>query len=191
VLVKIAVPKTNVDEKKAKQAILYICNRMSNCPGFGSIMLNKVLYYADHTHFLKNGKTITGFGYIKQKFGPTPKPAEFLTIKENLKSERKLGEKQVEVFGHFQKRPVALVPHDVSCFSSSEVADLDEIISAFSGATGTMVSDLSHSSLAWKLADLMEELPHFTYLLTESQLEEKDLKWGRSQIEAHKLSCVR
>jgi len=191
VLVKIVVPKSNVNEKKAEQAILYICNRMSDCPGFGSVMLNKVLYYADHTHFLKSGKTITGFGYIKQQFGPTPKPSEFLPIKERLKSEKKLEEKHVEVFGRFQKRPVALTPKDDSGFTSSEVADLEEIISAFSGATGTMVSELSHAHLAWKMAELMEELPHYTYLLTEAQLEEKDLKWGRSQIASHKSACVR
>ena len=183
--------KSNVNEKKAEQAILYICNRMESYPGFGSVMLNKVLYYADHTHFLKSGKTITGFGYIKQKFGPTPKPAEFLQIRDRLKAEKKLDEKQVEVFGRFQKKPVALTPKDISGFTAPELSDLDEIITAFSGATGTMVSELSHSHLAWKMADLMEDLPHFTYLLTEAQLDEKDLKWGRSQIATHKAACVR
>jgi hypothetical protein len=189
--VRINPNKSKVNEKKAEEAIIYICNRMESCPGFGSTMLNKVLYYADHTHFLKTGKTITGFGYVKQQFGPTPKPAEFLPIRDRLKEEGKLDEKLVEVFGRFQKRPVAIAKKDDSAFTAPELADLEEIISAFSGATGTMVSELSHSHLAWKMAGLMEDLPHFTYLLTESGLEEKDLKWGGEQIESHKLSCVR
>jgi|SRR5208282_442869 len=194
VRVKAFVQKSCVDEKKAKQAILYICNRMSSSPGFCSTMLNKVLYYADHIHYLKRGKTITGFGYIKQRFGPTPKPAEFLRIRESLWREKKLGEESVEFFGKIQKRPVVRrvdLANDVSCFSGEEVSDLEEVINAFSGATGKMVSNLSHEELAWKLADLMEDLPHHTCLLSEAQLEENDLKWGRVQIEAHKSACLR
>lgn len=191
---KVAVQKSNVDEKKAKQVILYVCNRMANSPGFCSTMLNKVLYYADHTHYLKRGKTITGFGYIKQRFGPTPKPAEFLSIRESLRDEGKLGEEQVSFFGKIQKRPVSKVPEDkldVTCFSATEISDMEEIITAFSSANGTMVSNLSHDELAWKLAGLMEELPHYTYLLTEAQLEEKDLQWGKGQVELHRRAAIR
>jgi hypothetical protein len=174
-----------VDKAKAENLILHICREMEDCPEFGAIVLNKVLYYVDHAHYLKYGKKLTGFGYIKQKLGPTPKPSEFLPIRTRLIADNRIEEKPKEYFGKIQKRLRAVSDPDLSCFSQDEVALIGNIINSLSGFNGKGCTDLTHDELSWKLAAQMEELPAFAYLLTESQLGQDDLDWANQVIHAY------
>src|ERR1019366_6506284 len=122
--------QANVDRNKAENLILQICSQMEDCPEFGAIILNKVLYYIDHAHYLRYGKKLTGFSYIKQKFGPTPKPAEFLPIRERLNNGNRLEEMEVKYFGRIQKRLRATSEADLSLFSQDQVALVGEVIGA-------------------------------------------------------------
>ena len=57
---------------KTEQLILYIANKLKDKPSYGSILLNKALYYIDNYHFLLYGNPISDFKYIKQRMGPIP-----------------------------------------------------------------------------------------------------------------------
>src|ERR1017187_104669 len=109
-----------VDKAKAENLILHVCREMENCPEFGAIVLAKVLYYVDHAHYLKYGKKLTGFSYVKQKFGPTPNPAEFLPIRQRLISSKRLEETRVECFGKIQKRLRAVAAPNLKLFSQDQ-----------------------------------------------------------------------
>jgi hypothetical protein len=133
-----------LNRKKAKALILYVCSKMSSSETFGSTVLNKVLYYIDHLHYVETGETITGLKYIKQPAGPTPSPREFLVLRESLQKEGKLEIRQSVFLGKQQKKPVAVSEPDLSTFSSAEIAKIDEVIDLFKNATAALASGLSH-----------------------------------------------
>jgi hypothetical protein len=172
-------------QKKAKQVILYVCDKTADAHGCGSVLFNKLLYFIDHTSYLKTGKTITGFEYVKQALGPTPRPSHFMPLIEQMLNNDDIRVEKTERFGRPIKRTIALAKPDISKFTSQEIALMDSVIEAFKDTTGTFASELSHEMLAFKIADKMEEMPPFTYLLNESNLTEKDLSWGKSRIAAY------
>lgn len=179
---------TPTQDEKARQAILYVSRKMETAAGFGSVLLNKVLYFMDHTQYVKTGETITGFSYIKQLRGPTPNPAQFLPLKNDMVEKREIREKSVEKFGFIQKRVIAIAHADVSKFAPEEIALMDEVIETFMDVSATAASDLTHDMLAWKIAVLKEELPHFTYLLSQADLTDEDLRWGEEAIAKFKAA---
>lgn len=167
---------------KAEQVILYICQKMEEAPHFGTVVLNKLLFYMDNVHFLEYGKPLTGFTYVKQNRGPTPKPHQFLSLREAMIQQGKLREHQVHKFGKIEKRLVAQTEPNITVFTGPEISTMDEIISEMKNESGKTLSEFSHRHLAWEIADLMEEIPYFTYLLTESELTDEDVQWGKEQI---------
>lgn len=64
------------------------------------------------------------------------------------------------------------------------MSTMEEVIADFKNETASTLSDFSHQHLAWKIAEMMEEIPYFTYLLSESELTDEDLQWGKDQIAA-------
>ena len=182
--------KPSIDKEKAESLIVYICHKMRDCDGFGATLNSKALYYIDHVNYLKFGKKLTGMRYVKQKFGPTPKPQDFLPIKEKLIHEGKLEERECEYFGKLQKKLLALADPDVSCFSGEEIALIDTIIERLLPYNGKTISDVSHQELSWKVADSMEELPEYAFLFTESSLTDEDLAWARRVIDEQSPSKV-
>ncbi len=162
--------------------VLHICHHMEDAPGFGSVVLNKVLYYSDHTVFVQSGKTISGFTYIKQENGPTPQPSEFLPLRSALESAGQLKIVPKTYFGRIQKRPYALRPANVSVFSPEEVEAMDGVIEVFKSANAKLASDVSHMEFGWELAKIGETLPTFTYLLTEGEINDADTAWALESI---------
>ena len=179
-------PAGAVDKAKAENLILHVCREMEDCPEFGAIVLAKVLYYVDHANYLKNGKKLTGFSYVKQRLGPTPKPSEFLPIRESLISSKRIEERPKEYFGRIQKRLHAIDDPDLSVFSQDEIVLIGSIINSLTGVNGKCASNLTHEELSWKLAGQMEELPDYVFLLSEAQLGQTDLDWARKVIHGYR-----
>lgn len=175
-----------LNRKKTKALILYVCSKLSSSKTFGSTVLNKILYYVDHLHYVKTGETMTGFKYIKQHAGPTPSPGEFLPLRLSLEKEGKLQIRQSTFLGKQQKKPIALSEPDLSTFTSEEIAEIDAIIDVFENATAALASSISHDEIALKIAEDMEELPPYTFLLTRADLTEDDLAWAQKVIKEHR-----
>jgi len=177
-----------LNDTKAEQMVLYISTRLQKCPSFGSIMLNKALYYADHICFLKTGKTISGFNYVRQQFGPTPAPSEFMPIRQRMIDNGSVIEQTEEGFGgKYKSKLFPKKDYQLGHFSSVEREILDKVISEMETFTAEGISDNSHKEIAWQLAHNMESLPHFTYLLTKAELNQDDLRWATDKIAAHRL----
>lgn len=176
---------TDRQREKAKNAILHIAKKMEACSGYGSVVLNKVLFYADHIHYRDTGHKITGFCYVRQLRGPTPAPNEYMPIKDRLLRDGDAREEVRDYFGREQKRLIAVAPVDYDVFSKSELRTLDSTILMFNQVDGTTASNLSHEEeIGWQLAQQMEEIPASTFLLIEDDATEEDIAWGKKALEA-------
>jgi len=63
----------NVDFEQFKRLVHYICS-VADQDQLGAIKLNKILWFADAMAFARDGQSITAATYMKQKFGPVPRP---------------------------------------------------------------------------------------------------------------------
>ena len=178
----------NYSNEKTEQLLLYICDKMKDEKGFGSTVLNKVLYYVDSINYLHTGEPLSDLTYIKQKNGPTPKPSQFLPLRTHLISEGKLKVNLVDFFGRTQKRPECLINPNLERFTANEVSLIDRIIDQFKEIDGTLASHISHQEPAWEIANSMEELPFYTFLLTpQEDLNADDIDWATQSISEHRI----
>ena len=146
------------NKKKLQQLALYVATRCENDPRFSRVKLNKVIFYSDFTHYMKTGRSITGFSYIKMPYGPCPKDFHKLEAKMSEQDQLKIQARNYH--GRIQKRPIALVPADLSHFTAEEIASVDDIIINFWSSTASEVSELSHMFDGWKLAEEFETIPY-------------------------------
>jgi hypothetical protein len=164
---------------KTKSLILLICKKMAQSNNLGSVLLNKTLYYIDNISYLKTGKTISGFSYVKQAQGPTPSPHQFMPIRETLISNGEIEINEVESFGFTRKVPVCKSEPELTHFKKTELELIDNVIRQLESFNATTISNISHSEISWELADKMEDLPFYTYLLDEDELNDRDIKWAQ------------
>lgn len=146
------------DKRKLRQLALYVATRCEDDPRFSRVKLNKVIFYADFTHYIKTGRSITGSAYIKMPYGPCPK--DFNRLEKKMSQDEQMKIQERNYYGLTQKRPIALVPADLSSFTAEEIASVEHIISSFWHSSASDVSDLSHMFDGWKLADDFEEIPY-------------------------------
>jgi len=170
---------------KSENLMLYVCDRLKNEETFGSTVFNKVLYYVDNIAYLKTGKTISEFKYIKQKNGPTPEPRQFLSLRDSMMLAQKFRIDEKDYFGKIKKVPTNTVEPDTSYFDQSEKELIDSVIEVFKNVNGTVASDFSHNQIAWDIAKDREELPLYTYMLSAESATENDVKWANSVLNVH------
>lgn len=170
-------------KEKTENLLLHICEQLKGEDTFGSVVLNKVLYYIDNISYLKTGKPISEFTYIKQDMGPTPSPRQFLSLRDKLIAEGRFTILEENCFGKTKKRPVSLQYPDLDSFSGEEMHLIDSVVNAFKKVNGTDASNFSHEEICWQIARPMEELPFHTYLLTKEPLNESDIEWATSILQ--------
>jgi hypothetical protein len=171
--------------EKTESLMLYICDKLKNEETFGSTVFNKVLYYIDHISYLDTGKKISDFNYIKQKNGPTPKPQDFLSLRDQLISNGSLELKEIKYFGKIKKVPENKIKPDINLFSAEEISLVDSVIDIFRRVSGAVASHASHNEICWDIAEEREELPLYTYLLSSEEVTENDINWGKSVLNVH------
>lgn len=158
---------------KFRELLLYIAEQCADDPTFGSVKLNKILFYADFAAYRQLRRPITGATYRKLSEGPAPK--ELLPSRHHLVDAGRLAIESRSYFGHMQKRPVALSVDDadVSVFSESELEIVDETIAFFRGKSAREVSDYSHREPGWILAQDYEEIPYQTAHLSAEPVDQE------------------
>jgi hypothetical protein len=167
---------------KTHELILYIASKLALRSNYGSTLLNKALYFSDSIAYMKLGQPISSFKYIKQNFGPTPDPAQFLKIRDKLVKVGDLEISSMEYFGRLQKKVIAKRQPNVSVFSVEEIVIVDDVLNQIEHMSGTDISDLSHQFPAWKVADDKEELPFFTFLLSSKSPSPDDILWAKQEL---------
>lgn len=170
--------------RKTRELILYVASKLSQKENYGGTLLNKALYFIDNVNYLKTGKSVSHFTYVKQDFGPTPEPAQWLQMREGLLDSKDAIMIEQDYFGRVQKRLIATREADISHFSSEEIDLINKIILSIGDWTAVQVSEFSHKYPAWQAADDKERLPLFTFLISSKMPSEKDIEWAKSELKS-------
>lgn len=170
---------------KTKELILYVAEFLADKPGYGATLLNKALYFIDNISYINTGKPISNLDYIKQEFGPTPKPSQFLKIKQEMLLDKELEEKKFDAFGRVQKKCFALRSPNLDVFDKNEIVIMDKVLNQLTEHNATSISNISHKVMAWEVASMMEDLPLNTYLLSSKSPTEEDVQWATEKIKSY------
>lgn len=170
---------------KTRELLLYVADRLKDVPNYGATLLNKVLYFIDHTNYLVNKRPISNLNYVKQDFGPTPMPSQFLPLKKSLIDSDEMAEIKSDFFGLVQKKCLPKRKANIDHFDKDEIILIDRVIAVVATHNASSISEISHRFLAWKLAENMEELPLHTFLLTSKAPSENDIAWAKSEIKKY------
>ncbi len=146
------------NDKKFRELILFISERSEGDAPFGSVKLNKLLFYADFLAYLKFGKAITWQKYQKLDQGPCPR--RMVPVLRELEEDEEIVQVDRNYHGYTQKRVIALREPDLSVFSADEIALVTQILDEFKGMNAKQVSDTSHDFIGWQLAELGEDIPY-------------------------------
>ncbi len=128
-----------------KELILYIAVASEGNEAFGSIKLNKLLFFSDFLFYSMTEKAITGEEYQKLKNGPAPRA--MLPVSEEMRKARELELADRRHYGRPQKRPVALREPDLSVFTAEEIAVVEQVLRFFRDKNGSEISSTSHQFL--------------------------------------------
>jgi hypothetical protein len=172
----------NKDYAKTKELMIFLAFRLGEKSNYGATLLNKALYFVDNMHYLKTGSPVSSFTYIKQEFGPTPEPALFLSLKDELIASNDMSLVENDFFGRVQKKLIANREPNWSLFTPDEVSKIDEVITEIADLNGSEVSELSHQFPAWQAAADREELPFYTFLLSFKTPSDSDIAWAMNEI---------
>jgi len=168
---------------KFKTLVHYICWKCSDPDKLGAVKLNKVLWFSDTIAFCKTGKPITGVQYVKQKFGPVPKP--IVPILRELANEQALLVQDISFYGRSKRHYISLRDPDYSVFTQDQLEIVDEVLQTIvSDHSAASISNLTHDRV-WKLAEVGETIPHFAALACQlGKINEDDMAWAKSRLEA-------
>lgn len=160
------------DQVKLRELVLYLCRKSEGDEKFGSIKLNKLLFFSDFGSYSAHQASITGSEYQNLINGPAPRQ-----MKPLLDDMVKTGEIQMldrAYYGRTQKRPYATREPNLALFTSEEIAMVDAVIERLRPFNGTEVSELSHQFSGWRLTKMGHSIPYASVRLDESPLSQTD-----------------
>jgi len=161
---------------KLRELVLYVCTASEGDEAFGSVKLNKLLFYSDFFSYLQHGVSITGQEYQKLKNGPAPRL--MLPLLNDMTELEQLAIAERRYYGHPQKKPVALREADLSRFSAQEIAIVSHVLRTFQNYNGMQISEFSHNVLGWQLAEEGETIPYSSVLLRRRELTAQERQWA-------------
>jgi len=162
---------------KLRELVLYLCTVAEADDSFGSVKLNKLLFYSDFLAYSHRGVSITGQEYQKLKNGPAPRL--MLPLLNNMQEKQQIAIADRHYYGLLQKKPVALREANLSGFSPEEIALVDHVLRTFHQHNGTEISELSHTFLGWQLAEEGETIPYGSALLRRGELTAQERRWAQ------------
>jgi hypothetical protein len=168
----------SVNMKKLEEAVHYICATATAADRLGAVKLNKILFYSDMLNYASTGHAITNATYVKRQRGPAPK--EILDAIANLKAARRLETHEVSAFDQTRREFDAFGDTEIGIFGSDEIDRLNAMLRYVCSYTASEISDISHT-VVWDAADMGEELPYQTFLV--SQLGEADTDTEQRALE--------
>lgn len=172
------------DSLRFKELMLYVSERMFDDPSFGAVKLNKVLYFSDFIAYSSLGHPITGATYQKLKNGPAPR--QLLPAQRELEEEDAAELVESAYFGGYtQKRLIPQRKADLSSFSAEEISLVDEVIEDLRGHSASEVSELSHRAVGWQIAEIGEDIPYETALLSDDPLTMEDVERAKELASEH------
>ncbi len=157
------------NEKKLAELIIFFTKHSQGDRLFGSTKLNKLLWAADFAAYGHMGRSITGTKYIHQQQGPTPDPAQFMSVREQLVISGRLRIEEEETYQGTKKRPVTDSEPDMSLFNEAEIDLCQDTLEDLRRMSNREVSEWSHKFPGWLYTRQGEEIPYSTIFLAEKQ----------------------
>ena len=148
------------DEAKFTEMVLYVAARLLDDRAGGATKLNKVLFFAEFTHFRRHGAVISGCEFQKLTHGPAPR--RLVPVRDEVLARGGAELREEDFLGRVQHRLVPLRSADLSVFSDLERQTIDDVLEQLDGLTGRQVSDLAHEEPGWKLTEIGETIPYST-----------------------------
>jgi|SRR5271165_6894597 len=169
-----------VDMRRLEEAVLFICSTCRQEDRLGAVKLSKILYYSDMINFAHFGKSITGSTYVKRQRGPVPK--EVVEAINNLKTSGRLETREVSVFDKTRREFDALDEPELKIFEHRELKLINDMIGAACSYDAQEISDISHT-VVWEVADMGEELPYESFLVSYlGDVDDDDIKLAQQII---------
>lgn len=169
------------NKSKFTELLLYLATRLAGDPAYGSIKLNKALFFSDFFYYADHGTSITGAEYVKHPLGPAPRG--IVGIQQELIEKGDAALATTVRNGRQQKMLFALREPDLSQFSGKEIARVEGIIDALTDRTGMELSDISHAMLGWQVAGERETIPYCSVFLYDGPVTEEDVKAAQTVAE--------
>lgn len=167
------------DHEKFKRLVHYVIWRAGDRDGFGAVKLNKILWFSDARAYMLRGKPITGATYIREKWGPVPRP--MMPIREELVRDGVIRVWSDRYFDYASTRFKAVrKPTDLTIFDADEIATVDWWIDHIDkDHSASSASEESHD-YAWEIAEMGEELPYHAIFATRMrQPDDTERDWAR------------
>ncbi len=172
-------------EKKLAELILYISQKCAGDDYFGSVKLNKILFFSDFIAYGTWGKTISNAGYQHQPNGPVLH--RMLPVIEELKRSASLAIQPTNCGGYRQNRPVNLREPDLSVFEAREIALVDDWIERLKPLSASQISRMTHETASWCSTDDYQEIDPRTVFISCSSPDAAQIKRGLELAEKHGL----
>lgn len=171
-------------ERKLKSLVLYIAAKCAEDKYFGTVKLNKILFFSDFIAYATLKSPITGVEYLALEAGPAPRPMP--AIRQHMLADRQIAEEvRIVGGGYAERRIVATEKPDLRLFSGEEIALVDSVIEALRKKTATDVSWLSHAR-AWKISRKSTgSIPYETVFVSNMPPSEAQIARGKELIEKH------
>ena len=183
------------DVKKIANAIIYFID--NNVHSLGSTKLMKLCFYADKYHLEEYGKPIFNHSYTKLPRGPVPTwlysivrtsisgnydydfQEEVNVFNEYIGIEEVSYNKYIQVI--FTKKQ----EFNNKFFSKTQLKILNKVIEEFRTITAAEISELSHTTNAWKNVEMNEQI---TY---ESMVDDEKTSQYVSYIQEEKIKFTK
>lgn len=166
---------------KFKNLVHYVIGSHPNPQLLGATKLNKILWYSDAFAFRMRGNSISGETYVKRARGPVPRT--ILRAISELEQEKKLIISHRDNYGYKQKLYISLADPDVSDFSESDRAIIDQVVDIVcKNHTAASISELSHDHI-WEAANEGEEIPLYATLASQrGEITPEVMAWADSVV---------
>jgi len=135
------------NEEKVYQMILFFAQH----PKLWKTKLNKLLFYADFSHFKNYGYSISGLKYAAINYGPVPDDYELLLTfgRKNKVFKNVYQEINEEAAGEIIE-PAKDAVFNRELFEERELKTLQTIFEKFKNVTSSQIVKMSHDEKAWQ-----------------------------------------
>jgi hypothetical protein len=171
------LPSITPSDEKLAELVVLVSRFSESDPLFGSIKLNKILFFIDFMAYRTLGKPVTGQAYFALENGPALRYKARLW--NSMQKRRDIAvRKEPTVFDNDKERTLALRDPDVTKFSQSELGLIFKIIEAVRITTGSDLSDLSHTLFGWQLSKEKETIPYSMALVGQRKPTHAEIEYG-------------
>jgi hypothetical protein len=149
--------------QRLTEAVYFVCEKASAHPErLDQIKLNKILWYADASAYLRRGESITGEVYIKKPFGPVARHNRIAVNQLETAGVLRRG-RAASGSGHWNTHFDMTGDFEITLLSDDDRETIDRVYTSIvdGGVTSMDISARTHGEI-WQLAERDEELPLYT-----------------------------